>query len=188
MSHTRLSHVTRMNESRRTYEWVMSHLWMSHNWRSMSHRPPFGGRLVHMCDIKYEWVMTHIWMRDMTRDFTHVIFKLHIWLSHVPYINESCPIYEWVMSHLWMNHVPYMNESCPIYEWVMSHIWMNHVPYMNESRIGMSHDCLSITLYSRYPQTTARDVAVFVKVCCSELQCDAVCCSVRQCVLVIAHQ
>jgi len=42
----------------------------------------------------------------------------HIWMSHVTCMNESCHIYEWVMSH--------MNESCHTYEWVMSHIWMSH--------------------------------------------------------------
>ena len=26
-----------------------------------------------------------------------------------------------VLSHIWMSHVPCMNESCPMYEWVMSH-------------------------------------------------------------------
>ena len=46
-----------------------------------------------------------------------------IWMSHVTYMNESCHIYEWVMSHIWMSHVPQMNESCPTYEWVMSHMY-----------------------------------------------------------------
>jgi len=63
------------------------------------------------------------------------------WLVHgymyVTHINESCHIYEWVMthtyiyadlfpgicmSHIWMRHVTYMNESCHMYEWGMSHI------------------------------------------------------------------
>jgi len=68
-----------------------------------------------------------------------------IWTSHVTHMNESCHIYEWVMSHTWMSHVTYewvmshiwmshvthMNESCYIYEWVMSHIWMSRVTHMN---------------------------------------------------------
>ena len=48
-------------------------------------------------------------------------------------MNESCHIYEWVISHAWMSHVIHMNESCHTYEWVMSHIWMSHVAHMNES-------------------------------------------------------
>jgi len=27
--------------------------------------------------------------------------------------NESYHIYEWVMLHVWMSHVTWMNESCP---------------------------------------------------------------------------
>ena len=57
----------------------------------------------------------------------------HIWMSHISCMNESCLIYEWVMSHIWMSHVSYMNESCLMFEWVMSHIWMSHVSCMNES-------------------------------------------------------
>ena len=54
--------------SRDTYEWVMSHIWMSH--------------VTHMNELchTYGWVMSHIWMRHITR------------------MNESCHAYEWVMS------------------------------------------------------------------------------------------
>jgi len=56
-------------------------------------------------------------------------------MSHVPRMNESCPIfvisamspisclmYEWVTSHIWLSHVPCMNESCSICGQVMSHM------------------------------------------------------------------
>jgi len=46
--------------------------------------------------------------------------------GHVTYMNESCHIYEWVMSHIWESFVTYVNESFHMYEWVMSHIWMSH--------------------------------------------------------------
>jgi len=113
-----------MNEPCHTYEWAMSHIWMSH--------------VTHMNEScrTYEWAMSHIWM------------------SHVTHTNEPCRTYEWVMSHIRMSHVTHMNESCHTYEWVMSHIWMSHVRYewvtshistshvthMNEScRIWISH-------------------------------------------------
>jgi len=91
MSHVWTSHVTRMNESCRTYEWVMSHVWTSH--------------VPHMNEScrTYEWVMSHVWT------------------SHVPHMNESCPTYEWVMSHIWMSHVTHMNESCHILIHPISH-------------------------------------------------------------------
>jgi len=33
-------------------------------------------------------------------------------MSHVPYVNESCPICQWVMSHMSMSHVSYADASC----------------------------------------------------------------------------
>jgi len=94
--------------------------------------------------------------------------------------------YEWVMSHskeschIWMSHVTYqwvvsrINESCHIakshvtYEWVMSHI--------NEScHVWMSHAIRAYTC-------TSHVTLVWCTVCCSVLQCVAVCCS--QCVAV----
>ena len=74
------------------YEWVTSHIWMSH--------------ATHMNESchTYEWVMSHIWM------------------SHVTHMNESRHTYEWVTSHIWMRHVTHMNEACHTYEWVTWHI------------------------------------------------------------------
>jgi len=45
----------------------------------------------------------------------------------VTHVNESCLIFEWVMSHMSMNHVTYVTESRHTSEWVTSHIWMRHV-------------------------------------------------------------
>jgi len=45
-SHTWMSHVTHMNESRHTHEWVTSHTWMSH--------------VTHMNEA-HEWVTSHTW-------------------------------------------------------------------------------------------------------------------------------
>ena len=48
VDHTRVRHVTLINESCHTHEWDMSHLWMSHD--------------THMNETRhtYEWVMSHI--------------------------------------------------------------------------------------------------------------------------------
>jgi len=48
---------------------------------------------------------------------------------HSPYLKDTMRH----MSHIWMSHVSYMNESCLIYEWVMSHIWMSHSPYLKDT-------------------------------------------------------
>ena len=111
------SHVTSLNESCHTYEWVMSRIWMC--------------QVTHMNESCHasEWVMSRIWM------------------SHVTYMNESCHISECVMSRIWMSHVTHLNESCHVYEWVMSHIWLSHVrpagvyetPARYVPQVSMSH-------------------------------------------------
>ena len=82
-----------MNESCPTYEWVMSHIWMSH--------------IPHMNEScpTHEWVMSHIWM------------------SHVPHMNESCPTHEWVMSYTyeWVTSHR-MNVSLHTHQCVISYM------------------------------------------------------------------
>ena len=113
-----MSHVTHMNESCCTYEWVMLHI------RGMSH-------VAHMSESchtmnescrTYEWVMSHLWM------------------SYVTPMNESCHTYEWVMSHLWMSHVTPMNESCHTYEWTIE--WRRNTSRHTDQRV-MSHISMS---------------------------------------------
>jgi len=80
--HIWLSHITHMNESHHTYEWVTSHIWINHG--------------THMNESRhtYEWAMSRIeWVTS------------HIWMSHVTHINASRHTYEWVMSHIWMSYV-----------------------------------------------------------------------------------
>jgi len=111
MSHERvsMSQTTRMNESCRTYEWVMSHIWMSHV-----------TRMNESCHT-YEWVMSRIFLMHVNES---VWVKSHVWMSHVT--NESV----WVKSHVWMSHIIRMNKSRHTYEWVTrmnkSHVWMSH--------------------------------------------------------------
>jgi len=94
-----MSHVSRMNESRITYEWVTYHVWMSH--------------IPHMNEsrITYEWVISHIWMSHLTRmnESCHT-YEWVLPFIRVTRINESCHTYEGVMSHTWMSHVT-LNES-----------------------------------------------------------------------------
>ena len=93
-----MSYVTRMNESCHTYEWVMSHIWMSH--------------VIHMNESRrawnescrtYEWVMSQVWMSHVT----------HINRAHWPMPTATNAR---VMSHVWMSHVARMNESCRTYQ------------------------------------------------------------------------
>jgi len=90
-----MSHVAHMNESCRTYEWVMSHIWMSH----VAHRN-------ESCRT-YERVMSHIWT------------------SHVAHMNKSRHTYAWVTSHVRISHVALTALSLQSYKscllsWVTS--------------------------------------------------------------------
>jgi len=115
--HMTMNHVTCMNESwvyiyivlsleglSYTWQWVMSHRWMSDG-------------------CIYMWSLSG----------GSLCVSLHMAMSHGTYMNELCHAYEWVMWHVWMGHFTRMNESCHTYEWVMSHVWMSHVTRMNES-------------------------------------------------------
>jgi len=111
MAHVSMSHGTHMNESWHTYEWVMAHIWMSHAHMSMSHD-------THMTETwrTYEWVMAHTWMSHGTHLMRHVTRK-------------GSFTFFLVISYRWMSHDKHMNESWHTYEWVMAHIScvMSHV-------------------------------------------------------------
>ena len=84
MSHRWTSHVTDMNESCHTYEWVMSHIWMRH--ATLTNLPVANvsesrGRHEWVC-CKHEWVMSHICLR-------------HVALSNFPHVDRI------VMSHIY---------------------------------------------------------------------------------------
>jgi len=101
-----MSHVTRMNESRHSYEWVMSLVWMSHVTRLNESRHTWMSHITHM----HESRCTHEWVTS------------HTWISHDTRMNESRHTYEWVTSHIWISHVTHMNNSCHTYQWVASPI------------------------------------------------------------------
>jgi len=148
-----------------TYEWVMSHMCMSH----VTH--------VHESCHTYKWVirMCDQWISLKTDSFVwndsficvtwkaqHAMFVVSWWFPPPTEYNR-------VMSHRWTSHDTHMNESCHTYESNMSHIvmshgmqwivvfgmapsssriWTSHVTYINESRhtyqrvtshISMSH-------------------------------------------------
>ena len=99
-----MSHVKHMNESCPTYEWVMSHIWIS----LVPH--------MHESCLMYEWVMSHV--------------VSHIWMSYVTRMNETRHTFQWVMSCTWMRHVTHVNKSCHAY---VSRIRMSHVTHRHES-------------------------------------------------------
>jgi len=100
------NHIAHVNEPCRTYEWAMSHVWVS--------------IVIHTNELyhTYEWVMSYIWMRHVTH--MRMSVSCREGLSCKDEEESRGRVYEWVMSHIWMNHVTHRNVSCHIYEWVMS--------------------------------------------------------------------
>jgi len=76
LEHTRCRQLQRafMDESRPTFEWDMSHT-----------------RMRHVTDTNEFYLINS--------NTGAVSCGEHLWMSHVPQINETCPTYEWVMSH-----------------------------------------------------------------------------------------
>ena len=123
--HIWMSHVTHMNESRHTYEWVTSHIWMSH----VAHRMP------HATNINKQQQASHAPMYNFYKScHTYECRMSHISISHVTHMIESCHTYEsTAMSHMRVNRLHLrVNRSCHTHEWVMSHMWMSHVTHTSQ--------------------------------------------------------
>ena len=119
-----VAYMSHMNESCRTYEWVMLHIRMSH----VSH----GTHINESCRT-YEWVMSQI----CTRHITHVWVTSDTCVTHANQTWLKYEPYECVTSHIWMSHVAYVicvvhthvkyarhiHESCSYtsHEWHMCH-------------------------------------------------------------------
>jgi len=112
MTHSHAFRNIGVDESCRTCEAVMSHIWMRR--RTYEWVWVFSGATKNMCDI------THLYKCDS-----------QIWVFHVTHINESCRTYAWVVSHMWMSHVEHMNEARYTHEWVLWHTSMSHVTRVN---------------------------------------------------------
>jgi len=149
-----MSHVTCMEESCRTYQWVMSHISMSHVAHMNTSRNVAYEKVVWSC----------IWMRCL-QSIDHIALQMsimngscqvwsvthvhdsrhkHLWISHIT-VKEYCYTNERVMPHIWKSRVAHINKSCCTYEWVMSqmnvlsHIWTRHVQACQTCRQVISH-------------------------------------------------
>jgi len=122
MSHISTSHVTRINQSHRTYEQAMLHTWMRHNVRTNTSW--------HKSRHSHEWVISHLCMSHVTYLGTRGAMW-HICLSHVAHMNEPCHTHAWVTSQVCLSHVANMNETHRTYEGVKSHT--GKPAHMNQS-------------------------------------------------------
>ena len=126
---------------------------------------------VGMSHVTYEWVMSR--MNESCHIFTAsspvAIGIYHVLMSYATRRNESC--------HVSMSHATYLQhhlppqQVCHTYEWVMPHVGMSHVTHewvmssMDES-CHISTVCVNESCHTHW---------VVSAVCCSALQCVAVC-------------
>jgi len=152
MSHIWMSHVTHMNES--------CHIWMSHVTHMNESRHAYEWAMSHMnqsCHT-YEWVMSHIWMSHVTYEWV----ISHTWMSHISALKKnSCHTDAWVMSC--------MNETRYKWEWVMSRINESNPTYVlmwliNNSHFGESYQCLSTILYGHWSDLFVTHILIDIEV------------------------
>jgi len=125
-----------MDESCRTYQWVMSHVWMRRT---------------------YTWVMSHISMSHVSR-----MNASHLYMSHVAHINESCLTYECVAliheSCRTHEDIPiyipcmdmHVDASCLFHNFIIQ-TWLSHMRDMKKNKKNKKnihihiHDAFNMT-------------------------------------------
>jgi len=125
-----MGHITHINSSCHTYQWVMPRIWMSH--------------VTHMdvsCHTNW-WVMSHIWM------------------SHITHMNESCQPNQCGMPHIWMSHGTHvegvmsrlqMKHSTHVTNCLMLSVaWLIHICDMTLWRVWLIHMCDMTHSYVRH--------------------------------------
>ena len=138
ISHKWMSRGAHMNESCHTCEWVMPHIWMS----DATHMNVWISHVIHVHESRHVGLDCRGWRGDVESCHTYELVVSHVWISHVTQMHESCHTHAWVTSlgpwlkrlNRWcVSHVTHLNGSCHTYEWFMSHIWMSRITRMNES-------------------------------------------------------
>jgi len=128
-----MCHVSYMNESCHSHEWVTSHIWIVHG--NCKSAEKCAVRAVPTCVRVCSSHVIHflVWHNSFI-DFRKPRQNWGLFSNDVCSWHESCHTYECVTSWVWISHVTYVchgthvNES---YEWVTSHIWMSDITHMN---------------------------------------------------------
>jgi len=97
---THMRHGAHMNESPHIYEWVRTHLWIS-----------------HMTHMRVRVTLIHLNCRQQVAHTTRTTHHTHT--SHGAHMNETCHTYEWGRTQLWISHtarmrvrVTHINTNC----------------------------------------------------------------------------
>jgi len=126
-SHIQMSHVIHTNESWQIYIQMSHDTYMNESCHTLSescHVAQHGSVLAveerHAC----KWVMSHIQMSHDTymNESCHTMtVSCHVAQHSTVSAEEERHTFQWVTSQIQMSHVIHTNESWHIYEWVMSH-------------------------------------------------------------------
>jgi len=110
-----------------SYEWVMSHIWMSH----VTHVTSVP-ESCHICD----WVMSHIWLSHVTHQ-SHVTQTIESCTNHTP---ESHTTFMYVTQQGTHVYIYVCHELCirvthyiyvPVWRVTRRTIYMGHDPYIH---------------------------------------------------------
>jgi len=112
-----------MNESCRTYEWVMSHTWQCAWRRSFS----------MVLWRSYEWGMSNLWMSHvmhitvcMATLISMVLWRSQAWLASFISVSGSRPIHMCDMTHSYVWHDPFIRVPRLIHTLTMTHSCVRH--------------------------------------------------------------
>ena len=135
VSDIRLSHVSHVNESRDTYEWVMWHMRMSH----VSHiRMSRVWHTNESCLTIWTGHVTRVTWLMRTCVITHMIAPIRLQLclefsARVTWLVRDTHFQICALRQTESCHTHEWMMRCDTYEWVISHVWTSHVTHMNES-------------------------------------------------------
>ena len=125
MSHIWMSHVTHMNESCHTYEWVISHIYFTAHPRTTA---PVRGFVWHDIFTCGSWLM---YMEDMTHSYKwHSVFKFET----PSFIYVTWLIYMCDMTHSYVWH-----DSLICMTWLINMCDMAHSTYCNTLQQTATH-------------------------------------------------
>jgi len=151
-SHKWMRHVTRMNQSRHTYERAMCSRLNSKS-SVLYERVTAHKETSHITHANTQLHASHAWYFSYD-SFICVTWRIHIcdmthsYVWHVSFISATWHIHTGDMTHSYVwhdsftcenaaasSHAPkrHVSGSCHTHGWVTAHIWMPHVMHMNES-------------------------------------------------------
>ena len=190
MTHSYMRHVSFIRETQLIF---YTSPWLFHRWDTLSHLYVRHDSSIHETWLIHTWDMTHSYMRHDSFIYetllnskyvsfireTQLIFYTSPWLfhrwdtlshsymRHDSFTCETWRIHIWDMTHSYMRHDAFLYETWPIHTRDMTHSYVRHDSFIHETRLIHMRD---VSRRAHLLQFFLYCNAVFVAVCCSELQ------------------